>query len=176
MAQNVTILGSSYTAVPAVTLPKTGGGSAKFTDVTPTTATADDVASGKVFFDADGTQRTGSASGGGGMNVQVYHGSASVTSTSYTATSVTLTVAVTGRYTVTWTGWRNTNSGTSGSQLYKNGSAVGSANTTFTGTYGQVVTLTNQSFNAGDVLVVRARARSTSYAMYVANLMIEQTA
>lgn len=66
MAQNITLLGASYSAVPAVTLPKTGGGTATFTDVTDTTATAEDVASGKVFFDADGVQTTGTASGGGG--------------------------------------------------------------------------------------------------------------
>lgn len=32
MAQNITLLGASYTAVPAVQLPKTGGGTAKFID------------------------------------------------------------------------------------------------------------------------------------------------
>lgn len=32
MAQNITLLGASYSAVPAVTLPKTGGGTAKFID------------------------------------------------------------------------------------------------------------------------------------------------
>lgn len=30
MAQNITLLGASYSNVPAVTLPKTGGGTAKF--------------------------------------------------------------------------------------------------------------------------------------------------
>lgn len=30
MAQNITLLGASYSDVPAVTLPKTGGGTAKF--------------------------------------------------------------------------------------------------------------------------------------------------
>lgn len=66
MAQNITLLGASYSSVPAVTLPKTGGGTALFTDVTPTTATASDVASGKIFFLADGSQETGTSSGGGG--------------------------------------------------------------------------------------------------------------
>lgn len=68
MAQNITLMGANYSAVPGVQLPKTGGGTALFTDVTPTTATAADVASGKLFFTADGTQTTGTASGGGGSN------------------------------------------------------------------------------------------------------------
>lgn len=66
MAQNVTIMGASYSAVPAVTLPKTGGGTARFDDASVTTATASDVASGKVFVAADGTITTGTGSGGGG--------------------------------------------------------------------------------------------------------------
>lgn len=32
MAQNITLLGASYQNVPAVTLPKTGGGTATFID------------------------------------------------------------------------------------------------------------------------------------------------
>lgn len=32
MAQNITLLGASYSDVPAVTLPKTGGGTATFVD------------------------------------------------------------------------------------------------------------------------------------------------
>lgn len=175
MAQNITLLGAQYSAVPAVQLPKTGGGTAKFTDVTDTTAEASDVASGKYFYSADGTRTEGTSSGSGSTkNVQVYAGWASVTSTSYTATAVTVTITKAGTYNVSWMGFRNTNSGTSGSQLYKNGSAVGSATTTFTSTYGQRVSLTNQSFNAGDVLVVRARARSTSYVMYVGQLIVQE--
>lgn len=115
-------------------------------------------------------------SSGGGMNVQGYLGYASVTATSYTATAVKLTVAKTGTYKVSWMGWRSTNSGTSGSQLYINNSAYGSANTTFTNTYGQSVTLNGVNLTAGQEIVVRARARSTSYVMAVGNLIIEQTA
>lgn len=66
MAQNITLLGASYADVPAVVLPKTGGGSARFTDVTGTTASASDVASGKYFYDALGSLTLGTASGGGG--------------------------------------------------------------------------------------------------------------
>ena len=32
MAQNITLMGASYTDVPAVVLPKTGGGTATFID------------------------------------------------------------------------------------------------------------------------------------------------
>ena len=66
MAQNVTIAGASYSDVPAVQLPKTGGGTASFTDVTDTTAAAADVASGKYFYTAAGVLTQGTASGGGG--------------------------------------------------------------------------------------------------------------
>lgn len=66
MAQNITLLGASYSAVPAVDLPKTGGGTARFTDVTDTTAAASDVAVGKYFYDANGTKTEGTNSGGGG--------------------------------------------------------------------------------------------------------------
>ena len=68
MAQNVTIMGASYSDVPAVTLPKTGGGTARFDDASVTTATASDVASGKVFLASNGTITTGTASGGGGSD------------------------------------------------------------------------------------------------------------
>ncbi len=66
MAQNITLLGASYSDVPAVALPKTGGGTAKFIDITDTTATASDVAQGKYFYTADGTKAEGTATGGGG--------------------------------------------------------------------------------------------------------------
>ena len=68
MAQNITIWGASYSAVPSVTLPKTGGGTASFVDVTSTTATASDVASGKIFYASNGTQTTGTSSGGGSLS------------------------------------------------------------------------------------------------------------
>ncbi|MBO7070549.1 MAG: hypothetical protein J6W09_04570 [Bacteroidales bacterium] len=46
MAQNISLWGASYSAVPAVKLPKTGGGTATFTDTSDATATATDIVSG----------------------------------------------------------------------------------------------------------------------------------
>ena len=59
MAQNITLLGANYSNVPAVTLPKTGGGTARFDDVSVTTATANDVLSGKAFVASNGTLTNG---------------------------------------------------------------------------------------------------------------------
>ena len=72
MAQNITLLGASYSAVPGVTLPKTGGGTATFYDVSDTTAAAYDVATGKYFYTASGVKTQGTNSGGGGgSSVQI---------------------------------------------------------------------------------------------------------
>lgn len=68
MAQNVTIAGAAFSAVPAIEVPKTGGGIATFADPSGTTATASDVAQGKLFLSAAGVLTTGTASGGGGSS------------------------------------------------------------------------------------------------------------
>lgn len=65
MAQNITLQGASYSDVPSVSLPKTGGGTASFTDVTDTTATAADVAEGSYFYTSAGVRTAGTGSGGG---------------------------------------------------------------------------------------------------------------
>ncbi len=88
MAQNISLLGATYSAVPAVQLPKQGGGTATFTDVTPSTAVEADVASGKIFFKADGTQSTGTASGGGSVSTDTKTTTASNYPTSLSFTSM----------------------------------------------------------------------------------------
>lgn len=88
MAQNITLWGASYSSVPGVNLPKTGGGTALFTDVTPTTATASDVANGKIFFTSNGTQTTGTASGGGSVQADTKTATASNYPTSLSFTSM----------------------------------------------------------------------------------------
>lgn len=102
MAQNITIMGASYTDVPGVTLPKTGGGTALFTDVTDTTATASDVASGKYFYTAAGVLTPGTASGGGGSSRLVIGdfttssatGAATTTSLNYTGSGFPIAAMV----------------------------------------------------------------------------------
>ena len=71
MAQNITLMGASYSDVPQVVLPKTGGGSATFTDVSDTTATASDVLNSKYFYNASGEKIQGTATGGGTPAISV---------------------------------------------------------------------------------------------------------
>lgn len=68
MSQNISLWGANYSDVPSVLLPKQGGGTASFTDVTDTTAAASDVASGKYFYTSAGVRTQGTNSGGGGSD------------------------------------------------------------------------------------------------------------
>lgn len=54
MAQNVIINGVTYSNVPEVDIPKSGGGTAKFYDTTGSDGAAGDVLSGKKVFGAQG--------------------------------------------------------------------------------------------------------------------------
>lgn len=54
MAQNVIINGVTYSSVPEVDIPKSGGGTAKFYDVSAADATAANVLNGKKFGGASG--------------------------------------------------------------------------------------------------------------------------
>ena len=67
MSKNISFMGADYSDVPAIILPQTGGGTARFDDASVTTAVAGDVAAGKIFLAADGTITTGTGSSGGGL-------------------------------------------------------------------------------------------------------------
>lgn len=64
-ARDIALMNAVYPDVPAVVLPVDGGGAARFTEVSDTTATASDVATGKYFYTASGVKTVGTASGGG---------------------------------------------------------------------------------------------------------------
>lgn len=175
MAQNITLLGASYSDVPSVTLPKTGGGTASFVDVTDTTAAASDVASGKYFYTAAGVRTAGTSSGGGSSkNVQVAQSTTRATSSTYTKLT-SLTCSTTGKYDVYWDCFRSSTSGTSGSQLYIGGSAYGTANTTGWTNHAQTNHLSNVSISEDDEVAVYARSRGSNYYAYCGQLTIVQS-
>lgn len=176
MAQNITLMGASYSAVPTVLLPKTGGGTARFDDASVTTATAADVASGKSFLASDGTITTGTASGGGGTskNAQVVQGTTRTTSSSLTAIGAEMTVSKTGTYDIYWSAFRSSTSSsyTYGTQLYIDGTAYGTQNTTW-GNHVQNNHLTSVALTSGDKLRVYGRnSRGSSYYIYAPTLVI----
>ena len=59
MSKNVTIQGASYSDVPGILLPQTGGGTAYFADPSGVTATPADVLAGKAFLDSSGVLQNG---------------------------------------------------------------------------------------------------------------------
>lgn len=176
MAQNITLLGASYSAVPAVTLPKTGGGTATFTDVTDTTAAAADVATGKYFYTAAGVRTQGTNSGGGGTskNTQVVQGTTRTTSSTLTAIGAEMTVSKAGTYDVYWSAFRSSTSSsyTYGTQLYIDGTAYGTQNTTWSN-HVQNNHLTGVSLTANQKIRVYGRnSRGSSYYIYAPTLVI----
>lgn len=89
MAQNIQIAGAQFSSVPSILIPKVGGGNAVFADPSGTTAIASDVASGKKFLLADGSEATGTASGGGGT-AEEEHGTFTVSEDTVCSTKTIL--------------------------------------------------------------------------------------
>lgn len=176
MSQNITLMGASYSAVPAVTLPKTGGGTATFTDVTDTTATAADVSNTAYFYTAAGVRTQGTNSGGGGTskNTQVVQGTTRTTSSTLTAIGAELTVSKTGKYDIYWSAFRSSTSSsyTYGTQLFIDNVAHGSENTTWSN-HVQNNHLQNVNLTVNQKLRVRGRnSRGSSYYIYAPTLVI----
>lgn len=119
---------------------------------------------------------TGSYDGSSsGSVIQVYEGWDYKTSTTLSATNVSLTIAEAGTYRISWMGFRNNSQATFGTQLYKNDTAYGTEITTFTRTYGVRVSIAGVQLAKNDVITVYARSRSSSYYMYVGQLMAVKT-
>ena len=174
MAQNISIWGANYSNVPGVNLPKQGGGTATFTDVSDTTAAASDVASGKYFYTASGVRTAGTSSGGGGgipaptagdTAVAAWTGTGSTTSTTVTQVGGSIKCPTAGTVTIKAGGWRTSTSGTWSAQVYKNGSAVSGATATFSSnqwTLDRDITVA-----ANDVITIRGRSRGTQYTLWI---------
>ena len=71
MAQNITINGESFSDVPAVEIPITGGGTASFVDTTDATASASEILYGYTAYGASGEKLEGTAVAGSGSAVSV---------------------------------------------------------------------------------------------------------
>ena len=175
MAKNIELMGAVFPDVPSILIPQHEGGLVSYVDVTDTTASASDVATGKYFYSADGTRTAGTNSGGGGgKNAQIANNSGRANSTSYVDTGVSIKVAKTGTYDVYWVGYRTTTTGTSGSKLTIDGTDYGDAQETF-GTPSnnlQSPHLSNVSLTQGQTISLKARSRNAQYYMYVMNLTI----
>lgn len=100
MAQDITLMGASYPDVPSVLLPKTGGGTATFTDVGDTTATAADVAQGTYFYTAAGVRTAGTSQGVEGSVYQDQDGFLVVDDGESSAPQGTLSITANGSYDV----------------------------------------------------------------------------
>ena len=110
----------------------------------------------------------------GGKNGQLQSRVARTSQTTYTDMGFEITVSKAGKYNVYWAGYRSSTSGTSGAQIYINGTAYGSAQTTFNSSYANCQTgaVSNVTLAVKDKVTIRARARNSSSYMYIFNLAI----
>ena len=167
---NISLLGATYSGVAGVTLPKSGGGTATFpwvegSETKPANGTYDVTNLAELVVNV---------SGGSSKNAQVVQGTTRTTSSALTAIGAELTVSKTGTYDIYWTAFRSSTSSsyTFGTQLYVNGSAHGTQNTTWSN-HVQNNHLTNVSLTANQKLRVYGReSRGSSYYIYAPMLVI----
>ena len=174
-----TVSNHSVSVTPSVT--NTAGyidGSTK--TGTAVTVSASELVSGSQTITSNGTvdvtnleEVVVNVSGSTSKAIQVYSGVESVQNNGYKASNVTLTVAKTGTYNVSWIAWRSSSQGTMGTNLHVN-NTTGTNQQTFTNTYGQCITLSNQSYTAGDVLTIYGTSGSNSRLIWIGNLIIQE--
>lgn len=147
------------------------------------TVSASELVSGSETKTANGTydvtnlaELVVNVSGGGGSskNAQVVQGTTRTTSSTLTAIGAEMTVSKTGTYDVYWSAFRSSTSSsyTYGTQLYIDGSAHGTQNTTWSN-HVQNNHLTNVSLTQNQKIRVYGRnSRGSSYYIYAPTLVI----
>lgn len=168
---NISLLGATYSGVKGVTLPKSGGGTATF----PWVEGSETKTENGTYDVTNFAELVVNVSGGGtSKNTQVVQGTTRTTSSSLTAIGAEMTVSKTGKYDIYWSAFRsNTSSSyTYGTQLYIDGSAHGTQNTTWSN-HVQNNHLTAVSLTANQTLRVYGReSRGSTYYIYAPMLVI----
>ena len=167
---NISLLGATYSGVAGVTLPKSGGGTATF----PWVEGSETKTANGTYDVTNLAELVVNVSGGSSKNAQVVQGTTRTTSSTLTAIGAELTVSKTGTYDIYWSAFRSSTSSsyTYGTQLYINGSAHGTQNTTWSN-HVQNNHLTSVSLTANQKLRVYGReSRGSSYYIYAPMLVI----
>lgn len=167
---NISLLGATYSGVKGVTLPKSGGGTATF----PWVEGSETKTANGTYDVTNLAELVVNVSGGSSKNAQVVQGTTRTNSSTLTAIGAELTVSKTGKYDIYWSAFRsNTSSSyTFGTQLYIDGSAHGTQNTTWSN-HVQNNHLTSVSLTANQKLRVYGReSRGSSYYIYAPMLVI----
>lgn len=141
---------------------------------TAVTVTASELVSGDKSITANGTNidvanyATVSVAvpSGSSKNAQAHESTTRATSSTYTSVN-SFTCTKAGTYTVYYSCMRSSTSGTSGSQLYINGTAYGTADTGSWSNHVQNKTLTGVTIGANQTVAVYARSRGSNYYAYV---------
>ena len=167
---NISLLGATYSGVAGVTLPKSGGGTATF----PWVEGSETKTANGTYDVTNLAQLVVNVSGGSSKNAQVVQGTTRTTSSTLTAIGAELTVSKTGTYDIYWSAFRSSTSSsyTYGTQLYIDGSAHGTQNTTWSN-HVQNNHLTRVSLTVNQKLRVYGReSRGSSYYIYAPMLAI----
>lgn len=169
---NISLMGATYSGVTGVTLPKSGGGTATF----PWVEGSETKTENGTYDVTNLAELIVNVSGGGGTskNTQVVQGTSRTVNSSMQAIGARMTVSKTGTYDVYWSAFRSNTSSTYtyATQLYIDGSAYGTENSTWTN-HAQTNHLTGVSLTANQYVQVYGReSRGSTYYIYAPMLVI----